>query len=102
MTTMTPAPARDLTPLEMDQLESELESDKESFVRMGNTLIRIRDGKGYKLRGYRTFEDYCARRWDISDRHGRRLIAAAETVDAVQAATGQMPGNERVARALAP
>lgn len=101
-TALIPAPTQELTALQMNAIEQQLEQDKQSFQRMGANLIRVRDGKGYKLRGYKTFEDYCQKRWGITDRQGRRLIAGSETAEQVQRATGQVPANESVARVLTP
>lgn len=90
----------DLTLVQMESIEQEIERDRHSFLRMGNNLIRIREGKGYKLRGFKTFEDYCDRRWGISDRHGRRLIEAAETAEKTRVVLGAAPSSESVAREL--
>jgi hypothetical protein len=68
----------------------------------GRALQRVRDGKLYRPR-YRTFEEYCRRRWDFGDSRARQLIGAAEVSQIVTSGNGSLaPGNERVARALAP
>lgn len=42
-------------------------------------LREIHDQEGYKLDGYRSFADYCQRRWHISRQAGYNRIAQAET-----------------------
>ena len=69
-----------------------------TFVQVGEALARVRDGKLYRGT-HRTFSDYCADRWGISDRQGRRLIAA-HTVAELTGPAG--PVSERVTRELAP
>ncbi len=91
-----------LAEAEMAALEQQIRTDIKAFQRVGLALIRIRDGRGYRLRGFKTFEAYCERVWDFTDRHGRRLIAAAETAEKVKAAVGVEPSSESVARVLAP
>lgn len=92
----------ELSPIQMRSLEAEIERDKGAFLRVGNNLIRIRDGgqKLYQQAGYKTFEEYCAKRWGFSDRHGRRLMAAAQASEKVQAALGTTPATESVAREI--
>lgn len=87
---------------EMADLEQQIETDSKAFQRVGQALIRIHEGRGYRLRGYKTFEDYCRARWDFTDRQGRRLITAAQTAAKVKDATGYEPASESVARVLAP
>lgn len=91
-----------LTEPQMKALEEQIATDSKAFKRVGLALIQIREGKGYRLRGHKTFESYCAKVWDFTDRQGRRLIAAAETAEQVRAATGHEPASESVARVLAP
>ncbi len=76
-------------------------------LEVGAALIEIRERKGYQLRGFETFEDYCEKQFGFSVRHDQRMIAAAQTVKALQAALPEqgkkaIPANEAVARALTP
>ena len=86
---------------QLEPLEHRIKDGLRSFIDVGNTLVTIREGKGYRLRGYSTFEDYCEKQFGFSDRHGRRLITAAETARKVEAITGAAPASEAVARELA-
>ncbi len=98
-------PTTVLTPItksRLGELESTVRSGLASFLAVGQALIEIREGKGYRLRGFDTFEDYCSETFHFSVRHGQRLIAAAQTAEAVRKVTGKAPANESVARVLAP
>lgn len=66
-----------------------------TFLAVGNALTAIRDGQLYR-EGHESFEVYCRRRWNMSDRRARQLMDAAEigTVVPVE--------NEAQARAAAP
>lgn len=47
-----------------------------SFVETGEALRTIRRRRLY-LRDYRTFEEYCRKRWEMSDRNALRLMTAS-------------------------
>jgi SAM-dependent methyltransferase len=85
--------------------EAIIEAGQGTFKEVGWALMRIRDGKKYRdlPEDYKTFEDYCQRRWDISLAQGKRLMAAAD-VTAVLAPKGAIPEpkRERQVRELAP
>lgn len=66
---------------EVQELETEetiIENGLEHFLEVGNALIRIKDKKLY--RKYGTWEKYCLERWGFTDKHGRELRRAAETI----------------------
>lgn len=90
-----------LAPDLLDLMEHEkvIEQGLATFVEVGWALLAIRDGKRYRAAGYATFEDYCRRRWDMSDRHARRLMDAADTARMLESGpTG--PVSERQLRPL--
>jgi len=89
-----------LTDVRLVELETTIRDGSRAFIAVGVALAEIRDGKGYKLRGFKTFEEYCQTAHGITDRHGRRLIQATETAAAVEKITGAAPGSESVAREL--
>ena len=70
----------------------------DTFQQVGRALLSVRVGKLYRAT-HNTFTDYCADRWGMSDRQGRRLMAAATVAD-LAGPTG--PVSERVARELTP
>ena len=91
-----------LTEKQLATLEDKIRRGSAAFVEVGTALAKIREGKGYKLRGFDTFEDYCTKEFGFTDRQGRRLIQSAETSASVKKLTGAAPANESVAREWAP
>ncbi|HEY2681548.1 MAG TPA: hypothetical protein VGI59_09535 [Candidatus Udaeobacter sp.] len=69
-----------------------------SFIEVGNALLRIREERLYKEK-YSSFEDYCEERWKISKSHANRLIGSS-CVAANLAPMGVTIASERVARPL--
>jgi len=51
----------------------------ESFVRVGQALTIIRKNRLYR-QSFKTFEEYCIRKWQYAKSHAYRLIGAAETM----------------------
>ncbi len=79
--------------------ESVIDSGLKSFVEVGNALAEIRDDKLYE--GFKTFEDYCSKRWSISRPRAYQLIDSAKVVDCVSTIVDiTPPKNEAQARAL--
>lgn len=93
----------ELAPEFVDLMEHEkvIEQGLATFIDVGWALVQIRDGKKYRHAGYATFEDYCQRRWEMTPRHGRRLMHAAEIADVLGPA-GPIPQREAQVRPLAP
>ena len=77
----------------------------ESFVEVGNALARIRDGRLYRAE-FKTFEEYCGARWNLSRAYVHRLVAASDVVADIcddggeLLPTGNKPETERQARPL--
>lgn len=88
-----------MTAADLEAAEAVIESGLRTFVDVGNALLSIRDGRGYRLQGHGTFEDYCRARWGFTRMRASQLIAAAEVVANVNHGL-QPPANERQARAL--
>src|SRR3990167_4364010 len=61
----------------LEQLETRIERNLESFFQVGADLLEIRDSRLYR-RDHPTFESYCLERWDMSRGHAYRLIDATE------------------------
>jgi hypothetical protein len=55
-----------------------------AFVAVGLALKAIRDRRLYRA-DFFTFEEYCARRWELSRPRGYELCAAAEIVEDLSA-----------------
>jgi len=83
--------------------EQVIEHGIDAFREVGAALLSIRDGYGYRLAGFRTFEAYCQTRWGLDRRRGYELIGAAEVLENVRT-SGQNPTYSQavVLRTLAP
>lgn len=85
---------------ELARYEGTIYEGLSTFFEVGKALIEIRNRKLYRV-DYRTFEQYCRERWNISRAHAYRMIDAAEVVDNLSPNRGQiLPANELQARAL--
>lgn len=82
-------------------LEDIIAEHKRGFLLVAAALLRIRDEQLY-VDNYRTFEQYCRKRWDFGASRARQLIAAAEVAGVLdQGATAVTPESERQLRPLA-
>ncbi len=89
-----------LTLFDLEALEVKVRAGLKSFIEVGDALTKIRDGDGWKLRGFDSFDEYVEKTFGFSVRHGQRLIAAAETARQVERLTGETPASESVAREI--
>lgn len=92
--------------------EKAIERGFNSWVVVSVALAAVRDGHGYRLNGYPSFEKYLAGRWGISRSRGYQLMQAAELAIEMSTIGRQKPadntlegllaafGTERVARAV--
>lgn len=72
-----------------------------AFVAVGLALLDIRERKLYRTE-FKTFDEYCRRRWNFGARRGEQLMAAAEIAEEMRTSgSGFTLENERQARALA-
>ncbi len=85
---------------ELKQLEAEIHAGMKGFMKVGHALQKIEKQRGYLLKNYKSFGDYCEGEFHFSLRHGERLMLAAQTAETVKRVTGQVPQNEAVARVL--
>lgn len=78
-----------LTPELLDLMDHEkvIEQGLATFLDVGHSLMAIRDGRKYRSAGFDTFEDYCERRWDMTGRRARQLMAAAAIVASLETGT---------------
>lgn len=84
---------------QLSKFETVIKSELQSFVKVGNALLAIRDGKLYRGT-HKTFKDYCRERWDISRSYAHRTIDAAEVVGNLSPIGNILPANESQARPL--
>ncbi|WP_323313627.1 hypothetical protein [Anabaena cylindrica] len=62
--------------LELGTLEGRIEKGFRAFWDIGQSLSQIRDKQLYR-QSYKTFDEYCLNRWEMSRRSAYRLIQAA-------------------------
>lgn len=79
--------------------ESIVKKGRDSFIEVGNALMRIRDGRLYR-ETHNRFEDYCQEKWELSKRYVNRLVAASEIAEEM-GPMGPKPKSERQVRPLA-
>ncbi|GAA3767250.1 DUF5131 family protein [Streptomyces chiangmaiensis] len=80
--------------------EAIIERDLAAFLRVGNSLVVIRNQRLYRAE-HRTFEQYCRTKWGFGRRRANELIASAEAVGAIAPTGLPAPSNEAQARELA-
>jgi len=81
--------------------EADIKEDVERFMRVGNALMRIRDGRLYR-ESHETFEEYCQDKWNMSRQYVNKLIAAKVVVDQMETIVSiDPPKNETQTRPLA-
>lgn len=86
---------------EYETLELKIEAGLKTFYEVGDALLAIRDGKLYREE-YGTFEDYCEKKWQMKRNYANKLIASAETLNALGTIVpkDELPKNEGQMRAL--
>lgn len=84
------------------ELEQTIARGVQSFVETGRALLEVQQRRLYRAE-FRTFEDYCRERWDLSRSRAYQLIDAATVVEVVSTSVDTAPpATEAVARELAP
>lgn len=82
---------------ELTECESVIERNLESFHEVGAALLKIRDGKLYRL-SHKTFDEYCRDKWAIDRTYAHRIIQAAKIAEVLP--TDNKPKTERLTRPL--
>lgn len=103
--TLTAKPTETLpamTKPELEKLEKQVKEGLKSFMAVGQALMEIRERRGYLVRGYASFPEYCEKELGITERHGFRLMDGFQTAQQVKKIVGEAPRNESVARVLKP
>jgi hypothetical protein len=86
---------------ELTHHEAIIERGLQTFTEVGNALLAIRDRRLYR-KDYSTFEEYCRRKWNMSQRHANRLVASAAVIQNLgPIGLIPSPANEAQARPLA-
>lgn len=84
----------------LSQCEEIIERGQETFIEVGNAMLRIRNERLYRAE-FGTFQEYCEARWHMSPRHAHRMIEAAEVAGNVTNWSQTAPSNESQIRPLA-
>ena len=82
----------------LEDLEIIIGRGLQSFFEVGQALATIRDNNLYKAE-YKTFENYCRLRWQLTPQHAGRQIKAAEIVKIIEP-IGSIPIAESQVRPL--
>jgi hypothetical protein len=89
---------------ELARCEAIIAEGKDTFIKVGSALLRIRDGRLYR-RTHATFEAYCRKKLGWGRNYVNKQIAAAEVAKSLlptgNGDLGTTVPTERVARALA-
>jgi hypothetical protein len=68
--------------LDLRRYEIEIEENKEAFLTMAAALFEIWSRRLYR-ENYKSFKQYCRKRWDFSRAYGYKLINAHKTIQKV-------------------
>jgi hypothetical protein len=85
---------------ELANCEAIIDRNLGGFRETGEALMKIRDGKLYKVE-FKTFEEYCQKRWNFGRTYAHRMIESAKVIKNLLP-MGNKPESERQARVLAP
>jgi phage N-6-adenine-methyltransferase len=75
----------------LSALECIIERGLRSFIEVGAALAEISESRLYREQGYRTFEEYCAKRWGLSRRTAYQRIDAARVAKNVNSSSQTAP-----------
>jgi hypothetical protein len=89
-----------ITEKQLTLYEDRIKKGISAFMEVGQSLQKIKEANGFKLRGFETFDEYCQATFQFSERHGYRMISAATDAKKIEAAVGEMPRNEAAVRAM--
>ena len=86
---------------DLEQAERKIAAGLRSFLEVGSALKAIRDRRLFRQH-FKSFEEYCAKRWDFSRQRGYELLGASDVVADLSAVADirVLPVNEAQARPL--
>jgi hypothetical protein len=85
---------------QLRECEAAIEGGLQTFFQVGEALLAIRTGKLYRAE-FKTFDEYCCVRWNMTDRRARQLMSAAEVMETLGKTGTIVPESESVVRPLA-
>ena len=96
-----PSPLTSNERRDLEQAERKIAAGLRSFLEVGMALKQIRDRKLFR-QDFRSFEEYCAKRWDFTRQRGYELVGASEVMTDLSTTVDirLLPANEAQARPL--
>lgn len=83
----------------LEDMEKRIELGMRHFVRVGQALAVIREGRLYR-ESHPTFEAYCQERFELGRRQADRLVAASNFVNKISPSGLILPKNENQVREI--
>lgn len=80
------------------ELERVIQKGKDTFVEVGTALAEVRDNRMYRAT-FKTFEEYCQKRWEFNRDYASKMIMAAEVINNLSTIVDK-PKTESQARPL--
>jgi len=84
---------------ELERCEVVIKQGLNTFIEVGEALFLIRDKRLYR-REFKTFEDYCQKKWSLGKRYVSQLIQASKVITNLGAMAPVLPESERQVRPL--
>lgn len=85
---------------ELAKHEADITVGLDTFYKVGNALLAIRDKKLYRA-NHQTFEEYCQARWGMKRNYANKLIQASVVMSNLGTVVPIAPDNESQVRELA-
>jgi len=85
--------------IRLAQLETLIEGSLEKFLLAGRALLEIKTRRLYRQE-YSTFQDYCMKRWAISERRGLDLVRSTAVAENLLAGPAGPSGDASLAPGL--
>lgn len=82
------------------ECEKIIEAGQQTFVEVGLAIAKIRDKRLYRV-GYKTFDEYCEKRWGWTRQRASQLIQSAAVVQALPPKVSTVVDSEWTAREVA-
>lgn len=99
---LVPAEPDQLALFTFEELEAVIERGIKTFVEVGLALLRIRDERLYRQKGYADFDSYCRRRWGWTYQRAHQMMQGARVAELTSTTVDSAPANEAQARELVP
>lgn len=88
----------DVERVSLSNCEIVIKTGLQTFFEVGNALAIIRDKELYR-ETYKTFDEYCQEKWQLSLRHSERLMQSFSVIENLRP-IGRVPENEGQTREL--